>query len=443
VLNLTRKYFLNLNKPVKNNLTIRVQSDGHVGIGTIITGASQFTLKNNNASNYITTFLNTTNDISFIVDNAGATGINDYLANVALSVKGKQSQSAFFWVRNAFDVDKFTVNQFTTEVYNELKLFNTIAVGSGNDQAYLQLHFFNPSFPLYSWALGPQTATPNPTDNDFYFYVRRNGTWTVPGFIQDNVGSIVQMNFTGQHRSLVKDVNFNEGVNRAEDLEGMIVVSDQNEYLSMSGGLKIGVGAIMMNESLPIVSLSKKKKDKSVFGVISGIEAETREDAYGAFVTPYDKEEGDQRVYINSVGEGAVWIIDQGGDLEAGDYIISSDVPGYGMRQDIEFLANYTVAKITMDCNFDPEMKPVRMIKKEKKFIEEQWTEVNVIDDFGRITWEQECDADGTPLFEPAFKVRYLLEDGTRIEKSEYDFRKANGEKVYRAAFVGCTYHCG
>jgi hypothetical protein len=96
-----------------------------------------------------------------------------------------------------------------------------------------------------------------------------------------------------------------------------------------------------------------------------------------------------------------------------------------------------------MDCNFEPEMIAKRKIKREKKSVEEAEVEVNVLDDYGRILWEQVCDPNGNPIIESAYKVRYLKADNTQIEKSEYEKLKASGEKVYRAAFVGCTYHCG
>jgi len=76
------------------------------------------------------------------------------------------------------------------------------------------------------------------------------------------------------------------------------------------------------------------------------------------------KERGDTRVCINSLGEGAIWIIDINGNLEAGDYITSSHILGYGQKQDSEFLANYTVAKITMDCDFEPQLICLQRIKR-------------------------------------------------------------------------------
>ena len=168
-----------------------------------------------------------------------------------------------------------------------------------------------------------------------------------------------QLDFTGQHRTFIKDIPFS----RTGELEGLIVSSDQNKYIKLSGGIEAGSNAITINESLPVVSLSTTTNDKKCFGVISASEdPEQRSDAYGSFVTPFEKEKGDTRVYINSVGEGAIWVVNTNGSLESGDYITTSNVAGYGQKQDSEFLANYTVAKITMDCDFEPATQPVQQI---------------------------------------------------------------------------------
>jgi hypothetical protein len=203
------------------------------------------------------------------------------------------------------------------------------------------------------WDLGIVSAS----DNNFAFAY--NGSSR--GYFRYNGSNTVQ-NFTGQHRTFIKNVPFSQ----AGDLEGLIVSSDQNKYIKMSGGIEAGSNAITTNESLPLVSLSTKVNDKKCFGVISASEdPETREDAYGNFVTPYEKELGDTRVYINSVGEGAMWVVNTAGALESGDYITTSNVAGYGQRQDDDILHNYTVAKITMDCDFNPSDIPVQRIVKE------------------------------------------------------------------------------
>jgi len=287
-----------------------------------------------------------------------------------------------------------------------------------------------------------------------------------------------QLNFTGQHRTFIKDVPFT----KANDLEGLIVSANQNKYIKMNGGIEAGSNAITMNESLPVVTISNTSKDKKCFGVISASEdPETREDDYGNLVSVIMKESGDTRVYINSVGEGAIWVTNINGNLESGDYITTSNVTGYGMRQDSEFLANYTVAKITMDCNFEPVTQPIQQIVKELSNVNywvettysnvaleeysnlaeenrrtvtdneivtyqkieriesttehEGWTLdvrqelVNVLDEHGQLQWE-----DHPTETEKAYKIRYLTSDGQITDESN---------AVHIAAFVGCTYHCG
>ena len=72
-------------------------------------------------------------------------------------------------------------------------------------------------------------------------------------------------------------------------------------------------------------------------------------------MTVSPKELGDTRVYINSVGKGAVWVLNTNGPLQSGDYITTSGiVPGYGQRQSDDVLHNHTLAKIRMDCDFHP-----------------------------------------------------------------------------------------
>ena len=189
----------------------------------------------------------------------------------------------------------------------------------------------------------------------FFYNTARKG-YLLAGGTDDRV------NFTGQHRTFIKDVPFTE----AASLEGLIVSADQNNYIKMSGGIEAGSNAITVNESLPIVSLCTKVNDKKCFGVISASEdPDKRQETHGNFVSDQEKELGDTRIFINSVGEGAMWVVNTTGSLESGDYITTSNVAGYGQRQESEFLANYTVAKITMDCDFEPATQPIQQILKE------------------------------------------------------------------------------
>jgi hypothetical protein len=60
-----------------------------------------------------------------------------------------------------------------------------------------------------------------------------------------------------------------------------------------------------------------------------------------------------ERMIVNSVGEGAVWVCNSAGNFENGDLITTSDYLGYGERQDDDLFHNYTLGKITMDCSFE------------------------------------------------------------------------------------------
>ena len=207
------------------------------------------------------------------------------------------------------------------------------------------------------------------TNNQYIAYIKYTGTAS-------------QLNFTGQHRSKIINID----INNITDYIGMIVISIGNlDNLDEN----INEFKPNINESLPIVELSNKKKDKKVFGVLSDIEDDNnnnREYSIGNFVSIYPKKNSnDNRVFINSVGEGALWIVNTNGNLENGDYIQSSDVIGYGEKQDDDILHNYTVAKITIDCTFD-------------------------------------------------------------VNSSNYncvEFIDSVSGNTYKKAFVGCTYHCG
>jgi len=313
--------------------------------------------------------------------------------------------------------------------------------------------------------------------NDYLFWYDADGSGiaTCKAFFDENGSNSVDQNFTGQHRTFIKDVPFSQ----AGDLEGLVVSADQNKYIKMSGGIEAGSNAITTNESLPVVSLSTTTNDKKCFGVISVSEdPETRQNRLGNVVSVSQKEKGDTRVFINSVGEGAIWVTNINGSLESGDYITTSNVAGYGQKQDSEFLANYTVAKITMDCDFEPVTQPIQQIKKELEDVnywvkttyenvseeeysnladesrrivddiyqeinkEESKTEqegyelevrqelVNVLDEHGQIQWED----DPSGATEKAYKIRYLDADGVETDEAN---------AVHKAAFVGCTYHCG
>ena len=167
-----------------------------------------------------------------------------------------------------------------------------------------------------------------------------NGGYLIPS--TDAAG----IDFTGQHRSLSNTIN----ITGSADLTGLIVVAD-GTYTNLNNN-----HLPQINEALPNVSLSTVINDKRVFGVISDKEDDNGERTYamGNWASTYKKSNAnDIRLIINSLGEGGMWVCNANGSLENGDYITTSNLPGYGMKQADDVLHNYTVAKITEDCLFD------------------------------------------------------------------------------------------
>ena len=183
--------------------------------------------------------------------------------------------------------------------------------------------------------------------------------------------------FTGQHKCVF------EG--DTQDIEGKIV-SSTGKYDNMNfefdgedvDGLR---HRVTPQEAVPVVSLCESEKDKKCFGVVCSVWSLSKNESilFGSAV----HENNTTRYEINSLGEGGIWVSNIAGDLENGDYICSSNIPGYGMKQDDDILRNYTVAKITQDCTFD-------------------------------------------------------------LESEDYDCKEVEHNGIiYKVAFVGCTYHCG
>ena len=221
------------------------------------------------------------------------------------------------------------------------------------------------------------------------------------------------LSFTGQH------ICFPEG----RMSQGLVVSANQNKYMSLNGPVTMGLGAIKSSESLPVVSLSNVVNDRSVFGVVDRFEGGgvERTQTIGIGRVSSAKEFGDNRVIVNSIGEGALWVANTNGNLVSGDYLTTSSLPGYAQKQDSDSLRNSTVAKITMDCDFSPEDLPVQIIKKKENGD-------NDLDPYGRFQW---VDSEET---QKVYKVRYLDVSGSQTDQSN---------AAHIAAYVGCTYHCG
>ena len=176
--------------------------------------------------------------------------------------------------------------------------------------------------------------------------------------------------FTGQHRPLPEDEEILENL---DDYIGLIVSATNNicslvpDPITNVFKMASGMRGIHVNEAIPKVVLSTTYKDKRCYGVVAGgedvnnfednvrgtINKNEKHYPSGNFASIMICEEEDNRLFVNSVGEGGLWVSDEYGIIENGDYITTSGVlHGYGVVQEDDILHNYTVAKATMDCDF-------------------------------------------------------------------------------------------
>jgi cytoskeletal protein CcmA (bactofilin family) len=134
--------------------------------------------------------------------------------------------------------------------------------------------------------------------------------------------------FTGQHIGIFSpelsenlDISFREG----------LVVSTANRPLGIQS----------INDAWVQLRLSNRIKDKCVVGVCSRMT---------------EPEFGDiSFVFYNSVGEGQILVCGENGNIEAGDLLCSSSIPGISMKQDDDIIRSYTIGKALLSCSFAPE----------------------------------------------------------------------------------------
>ena len=69
-------------------------------------------------------------------------------------------------------------------------------------------------------------------------------------------------------------------------------------------------------------------------------------------------------IAFNSVGEGAMNVCGEGGDIEIGDLIVTSSIAGKGMKQSDDIVRNTTVAESRQNVTFDSatEVKQIAVI---------------------------------------------------------------------------------
>jgi len=299
------------------------------------------------------------------------------------------AQGAFIFgdISNDLSLTTQDASRFTV-ILNQLKPTNSIHLTNLDSTGTVAMkYYFGSSTTSTSTVAWRNQINSNGNYHwDFATNTAGAGNWSTKGFINFSVVGVPQMNFTGQHRCIPENEDLYDNVNdyigyvveatgeydsiNFEEEEEERILEDKiegyfdiktNQWIDekiINTPIKKKIGKMIttnepsINESQPIIKLTTTAKSKKVYGVISAKEdGNNREFSSGAFVSDLGLRH-DNRLFINSLGEGGILVCNENGNIENGDYLCSSSISGIAMKQDDDLLHNYTIAKSTMDYNF-------------------------------------------------------------------------------------------
>ena len=207
--------------------------------------------------------------------------------------------------------------------------------------------------PGNSWAALHSSFTPSATNDKTVYFCTTNYAVEVPAARGGIYAYDGFTPFTGQHTGVMNS-------------PGSIEVGD---ILVDTGILtKESISATLLKQSL-----SSIPKQKTVIGVYVGLDPKEALSTTYTITRPATMEEDivepitvqgtgpsesylpqdtEEFILINSLGEGQVNVCGENGNIEAGDLITTSSIPGKGMKQDDDLIRSYTVAKARESVTF-------------------------------------------------------------------------------------------
>lgn len=104
-----------------------------------------------------------------------------------------------------------------------------------------------------------------------------------------------------------------------------------------------------ISATIPECKISSTEKDKKVFGVFTGL-FELQKDIVGEnenikIEGHWCKDTTKQYGICNALGDGQVLVSNINGEINCGDYITTSEIAGYGQKQDDDIIHSYTLGK--------------------------------------------------------------------------------------------------
>jgi hypothetical protein len=211
--------------------------------------------------------------------------------------------------------------------------------------AYAKLAFIDPNGGGFAWGGKIMTTNPNGTD---LRGITIGGTGT---YGATALGGFAP--FTGCHDGLLdKEVNIlpgdilvDTGTVIAKEGVGDTITQVALSSLANQKGT-IGIYVDKNTEIPHILKTATTRETVENGSTVQVVEYEL-DPQYTAVVSTHDF------VAINSLGEGQINVCGEAGTIELGDLIVTSSVPGKGMRQSDDIVRSTTVAKARETVTFD------------------------------------------------------------------------------------------
>ena len=139
-------------------------------------------------------------------------------------------------------------------------------------------------------------------------------------------------NTIGNYTCFINDLS-NSLITNINDYKNLIVSATGNYIYDLSYCIYVNNDALNYDDYTNEVRLSYEDNDKKCFGIIDS--------------------SCNNKLRVKTIGNGRIWVCNKNGNLINGDYITTSNIPGYGMKQIAAIQKNHTVAKITCDIDFN------------------------------------------------------------------------------------------
>mgnify|MGYP003643181888 CR=1 FL=1 len=132
------------------------------------------------------------------------------------------------------------------------------------------------------------------------------------------------------YNNTTNEVTYETGFTGKHTIEWQITNDLEPGYIVDSTGIPFNT--LEMDDALPGVHMCTTDMSKKAVGVVHSVDSNS--------------------IVINSLGDGLIMVTDIGGPLEIGDYLCTSNIPGIARKQGTDHRMNYTIAKMTVNCDF-------------------------------------------------------------------------------------------